>query len=71
MSEITTASPVRFNRLAKTLHWVTAFLVILPMLLGFGIIGPGLENMTGDENPLAPSDWRRSVLPAGSLCAAG
>lgn len=43
------ATSGKFDAVAKTLHWVTALLVLVAILFSFGIIGPGFEGMPREE----------------------
>tara|TARA_R110002124_G_scaffold247631_1_gene412777 strand:- start:138 stop:710 length:573 start_codon:yes stop_codon:yes gene_type:complete len=43
----------KFGGVAKTLHWFTAFIIILTLLLSYGLIGPGWDGQKGEEKYLA------------------
>ncbi|MEQ8747302.1 cytochrome b [Pyruvatibacter sp.] len=46
---MTGAPPEKFSGTAKTLHWITALLVLVAILFSFGVIPPGFEGMPLDE----------------------
>ncbi len=46
---MTAGGSEKFSGTAKTLHWVTALLVLVAILFAFGIIPPGFEGMPLDE----------------------
>lgn len=53
MVDTIATSAKKFGTVAKALHWFTAFLIILTLLLSYGLIGPGWEAQHGEEKYLA------------------
>ncbi len=53
MVDTIATSAKKFGTVAKVLHWFTAFLIILTLLLSYGLIGPGWDAQHGEEKYLA------------------
>lgn len=53
MTQDATTQILKFGTVAKVLHWFTAFIIILTLLLSYGLVGPGWDAQHGTEKYLA------------------